>query len=102
MDSRYNSFDSDIESPRETLQWSRTSVLEEAKNAGKDDGLNKRPMSPKFVKKSGTDEADVAIAYASAYKDGREEAYKKTGSNRRRKTKKQLGKKKQTRRRSRK
>ena len=86
--SRYNSFDSDDGTPRNVLQWNNPKDVSEARNVGKSDGLNKRPMSPEYVEKAGTDETSIAQAYSEGYKQGREEAYKKTGSNRRRKTRK--------------
>jgi hypothetical protein len=69
------------------LEWNSPESIEKAKRDGKQDGTRKSRMSPQYMDMIRTDEDSIGKAYASAYKDAREEAYRKTGSNRRRKTK---------------
>lgn len=92
--SRPNSFGSIDE---RLLEWNTPESIEKAKQDGKQDGLRKSRMSPQYMDLIRTDEDSVGKAYASAYKDAREEVYRKTGSNRRRKTKKNRRKQHRTR-----
>lgn len=81
----------------ELLGWSNRQTVEEAKKQGKKDGMSKQRMSPDYLEYAGTDNNEIATAYSKAYKEGREEAYKATGSKRNRKTKKHARKIRRTR-----
>lgn len=93
---RFINFFKDTESSIDELLGEERKKIE-AEKKGKSDGFAKKAMDPRYAEMIQTeDNHEIGMAYAQGYKDGRERAYRKTGSNRRRKTKKLRKSKKQT------
>jgi len=68
-----------------TFEWNPRESIDQARRDGRTDGLKKLRMSRDYMNYIQTDKHSIGETYAKAYKEGREEAYRKTGSNRRRK-----------------